>query len=427
MSSIKFEFSWKTLPWDQFREKLCLIQTQIFNLIKYKNFKKALVKQKLLLFSSEIYSLAIKEITQLRLDRKIPGIDKYIINSSYHRIKLLFLIEKKLNIWDSKRTRKVYLIDFLKGKILYWIPTMEDRTVQCIWKLVLEPIFNSVFFENQIFLSCLGNFLFIKYSVILKLLTEFHISSQQLIHLKWNIFSSSKLTFNRNYLLKIIFFPDNCKRSMINSVRSKLLLDQQFSNSPVQFYLHMFHFFVMSFGFFGLKYLFLKELNSKFIYFSNSANSIYCYFNEFICIFNSSQIEAYYLTVLNKLLLQNVLLNIHVSIENKYSLLGFDFLDWRFKFFSGEVYKLFPNSLSWLKHKSEFKRILKSNRYTFYQRLKFLRFLTHLRVDNNWFCSDFIFRKEFYILKTYLNKYIKNYSSLRKHEKRYFLEFVFKI
>ena len=44
MSSIKFEFSWKTLPWDQFREKLCLIQTQIFNLIKYKNFKKALVK-----------------------------------------------------------------------------------------------------------------------------------------------------------------------------------------------------------------------------------------------------------------------------------------------------------------------------------------------------------------------------------------------
>ena len=39
MSSIKFEFSWKTLPWDQFREKLCLIQTQIFNLIKYKNFK----------------------------------------------------------------------------------------------------------------------------------------------------------------------------------------------------------------------------------------------------------------------------------------------------------------------------------------------------------------------------------------------------
>lgn len=427
MSNVKFEVSWKTLPWDQFREKLCLIQTQIFNLIKYKNFKKALLKQKLLLFSLEVYSLAIKEVTQLRLDRKIPGIDGYIIRSSYQRIGLLGLIEKELNNWDSKITRKVYLIDFLKGKFLYWIPTIKDRVVQCIWKLILEPVFNSLFFENQIFLSCLRNFLFIKYSLILKLLAELHICSHRLIHLKFNIFSSLKLTFTRIYLLKITFFPDNYKKSMINSVRSKILLDDAFSNSPIQFYLHMFHFFVMSFGFFGLKYIFLKEIKLKFVYFPHYTSPIFCYFNEFLFIFNNNQMETYCLNLMKRLLLQNVLLNNHFLIETKHSLFGFDFLDWRIKFLTRQRHKIVPNSLSWVKYKAEFKRVLKSNRYNFYQRLKFLHFLAHLRVNNNWFCSYFIFRKEFYVLKTYLNKYIRTYSRLTKHEKHYFVEFVFKI
>ena len=83
------EFSWKALPWRKFREKIYLLQAQIFNLIKNKNFKKALLQQHFLLCASEIYYVSVKYITQLRLDRKIPGVDNKLIKYAYQRKNLV--------------------------------------------------------------------------------------------------------------------------------------------------------------------------------------------------------------------------------------------------------------------------------------------------------------------------------------------------
>jgi hypothetical protein len=427
MTNIKFEFSWDSFPWRQFREKVCLIQTQIFNFIKYKNFKKALWKQKLLLFSLEVYSLAIKEITQLRLDRKIPGVDNYIIRSADERISLLWLIEEKLQDWVSTITRKVYLIDFLKGKILYWIPTISDRIIQYIWKLVLEPVFNSLFFENQIFLSSINTFLLVKYSLVLKLIVKLQFSTTKLIHLKWDIFSCFNLTFSRIYLLKVLFFPELYKNSMINCFRSKILLNETFFNEDIQCYLHMFHYFVISFGFSGLKYIFLKEIYSQLVSFSNQANLVFCYFNELIFILDKRHIGAYYWRLVNQLWFKRILLNTHVLITNKNPVLGFDFLDWHLTFFQGQICRIISNSKIWLSYKNQFKRVLKSSNYTIYQRIKFLKLYIQIRRTNNWFCSYSILRKEYYILKMWCNKYLKKSTVLSNQEKRYLLQFVFKI
>jgi hypothetical protein len=189
----------------------------------------------------------------------------------------------------------------------------------------------------------------------------------------------------------------------------------------------MFHYFVISFGFSGLKCLFLKEINSNFALFSNPVSLILCYFNEFICILSNPYIEKYYLTLVNKLVFQNSLLNIHISIIDKNSLCGFDFLDWHFKCVTKKIYTVVPAFDAWLSYKNQFKRILKSNSYTIYQRVKFLQILTQMRIKNNWFCSYLIFRKEFYVLKIWFNNYLRQCTILSKHEKNYLLEFVFKV
>lgn len=105
-NSNKFGLFWKYSNWRKFREKLGLFQFQIFNSIKYKNFKKALFQQKSLLLSSEIYWLSIKYITQLRLDRKIPGVDKFIVRSSFERLKLYIQIKKNFSFGNVFQVKK---------------------------------------------------------------------------------------------------------------------------------------------------------------------------------------------------------------------------------------------------------------------------------------------------------------------------------
>lgn len=426
MINIKFEFLWRSFPWKQFREKLYLIQNQIFNFIKYRNFKKALGKQTLLLFSLEVYSLAIKEITQLRLDRKIPGADHQLIRSDYKRLELLWLLQEKLHYWVASITRKVYLIDFLKGNTLCCIPTIEDRIVQHIWKLVLEPVFNSLFFGHHIFLSSIHTFLFIKYSVVIKLMSELQFPNRKLIHLKWNNFSSFKLIFNSNYLLKITFFPDSYKKPMLKCVRLKMLLDRTVSNENLQCYLHMFQYFIITFSFFGLRYLYLRDISLTLVSFSNLLVLGFCYFNEILYVFDTAGFSTSYFILCRTLRFQKNLLNAVFFLENKNQFLGFDFLDWHFKVNKAYICRLVPNSITWVNYKAQFKRILKSNKYTIYQRMKFLILLNQIRIANNWFCSTSVFKKEFYVLKISFNKYVQKCTNLSKDEKSYFLKYIFK-
>ena len=425
MINISFESSWKNLPWRKFREKLYLIQTQIFHLIKNKSFKKALLQQQLLLVSSEFYYVAIKQITQLRLDRKIPGIDNQLINCSFQRINLLFRIKEKLHFWKSKQIKQVYLIDFVKGKTLVFIHNVSDRVIQYIWGLVLEPVFNSLFFENQMSLSSLTRCLFVKYSVILRLLMAMKCITSNCIHLKvaFSLDILSKL--NQSYFLKILFFPDIYKKVMLHSFNPKIFTIAEFSSETLQFYLHSFQYFVLSFGFWSLNHSFLKKLCVSSFTLLSQPISIFYYFKEVIYIFQKTHSKDSYSTLFSGLISRNGVLSKILVIKNTYLNLGIDFLGWHFTSTTNYKCIVSPNKEMWLEHKTQFKKILKLNNYNIHQRVKLLEILIQTRFCNNWFCSAKTFKKESRILKSYLLRSLNKCPKLLRYQKTYILRQVF--
>lgn len=427
MINISFESSWKNLPWRKFREKLYLIQTQIFNLIKNKSFKKALLQQQFLLLSSEFYYLAIKQITQLRLDRKIPGIDNQLIKCSIERNQLFSKIKNKLESWNSTQVRQIYLIDFLKEKTLLFIPTVSDRVVQSIWALVLEPVFNSLFFENQISLSSVSRCLLVKYSVMLRVLMVMDCINSKYIHLKLTFSLDFSSKFNQSYFLKILFFPERYKKVILNSFKPIMFMILEFSNETLQLYLHLFQYFVLSFGLWSLKHAFLKELIMGVFPFLAQPIFTFYYFKEVMYILQKKQSNNLYSNVIKKLILRNVTLSKILVIKNTHLNSGIDFLDWHFT--SSTTYKctVSPSKDMWLEHKTQFKKILKLNKYNIHQRVKLLEILIQSRLCNNWFCSSKALKKECGILRQYLIGSLNKYSTLLSYEKVYILRQVFNL
>lgn len=419
----KFGVSWKNLNWRKIREKVCLLHFQIFNCIKYKNFKKALFQQKVLLLSSEVYYFSVRYITQLRLDRRIPGIDTCVIRRPYERFKLYLEIKKKLNFWKCDLTQKVYLIDFLRGKILISVPTISDRVVQYIWGLTLEPIFNSFFFENQMPVSSISTSLFVKYGLILKLLSRLKCIAKTSLIFKLNIFSCLGLIFNSNYLLKVLFFPEYYKKSIIESFTINIVVCKKFRNEILHCYLHTFHFFVISLGFLNIKQALIRELYSKNIFSLGQINFSFSYLDEMIFISNRNQ---NYIMALKKYILINKIWKTLLSFDNCEEILKIHFLDWEIIWMKFSTFRLFPSHKIWDEYKKRFKQILKFNKYNIYQRITFLEILIQNRFYNHWFCSSKVFKREFYTLKSWFTKNIKKYSSSFNYEKKIILNRIFK-
>lgn len=426
MINRKLYVSWKSLPWKKFREHLFFVQQIIFRCIKHKNFKKALLTQKILLFNYQLYYLAIRKITQLRLDRKIPGIDKKLIQSSVERKNVIIALKKNLYCWKYRPLYKAYLVDFIKGKTLIFVPTICDRIIQYIWSLILEPVFNSLFFESVIQLSSIKNCLYAKYSIILNLIYILDFKIRKILHIKLNSFSSFLFTFNPNYLIKTFLFPDEVKKLLVNSFKGSSFLNLKSNNNDLKSYLSLFDYYMISFGFFGLEFFLLNFLNSKLVKFYRSFKFTFHYFNEVICILDKMQNEKSLFT-LNKNLIStfnNPLFFECLLITNYKRVKVFYFLNWDFILFN-KTYKIFPSYKNWLDYKLIFKQILQNKKYSVFQRIAFLRILVKNRFQENWFCESTFSKKEYYTLKMWFSNYIKKYTSFSKSQRNYMLKETF--
>lgn len=419
MTNIRFTFSWKNLSWKKFREKIYLLQNLVFDSIKYKQFKKALLYQEFLLFSFEVSYIAIKQITQLRLDRKIAGFDNKVINSSGQRKSLFLNIKKNLYRWNSTKIRLVYLVDFLKGNILIYVPSISDRVVHYIWGLVLEPVFNSLFFERQISLSSINNFLFVKYTVILAFITQLQSKNCSVIHFKYRISSCCIPSFTINHFVKMLFFPELYKKCVINSFKTRHLLNFQIHNENLHFYLNSYYYYLVFFGIWSLKHIFAKKVHSQLLAFLNPKVFSLYYFTEFLFFLKKDQTQKLYFNVITKLISENNYLSRIFIITDLNSNLVLDLLDWRLIGLNKYNCKIFPSKLKWLEEKTQCRRILKATNFTVYQRIKLVQVFIQTRFFTNWFCADIFIKKHLKILNSNLNKKIMKWSSFLKYERIY--------
>ena len=137
--------SWKELPWKKFRRNLFRLQNRIYKATRAGNLRKVRSLQKLILKSTAAKLLAIRQVTQLNSGKKTAGIDGKKALSHKERFELLKLLNQDVSNWKHQGLREIP-IPKKKGKTrMLKIPTISDRSWQCLVKYALEPAHEATF------------------------------------------------------------------------------------------------------------------------------------------------------------------------------------------------------------------------------------------------------------------------------------------
>jgi RNA-directed DNA polymerase len=141
--------SWKRLPWKKFRKNLFRLQCRLWKAIRVGNRKRANNLQKLILKSRSARLLAIRQVTQLNKGKKTAGIDAKASLSFKERFELDRELETQVSNWSHSKLREIP-IPKKDGTIRKLkVPTIADRSWQCIIKYAIEPAHEAIFHERS--------------------------------------------------------------------------------------------------------------------------------------------------------------------------------------------------------------------------------------------------------------------------------------
>ena len=131
---------WDNIQWDIAKRHVRRLQERIFRATRNKEWGKVKNLQKLLVRSHSARLLSVKRVTQENNGKYTPGIDGQIYATSEERAELAKEVHQT-NIFNykSKPLRRVYIPKASGDKRPLGIPTVKDRVMQMLVKLVLEP------------------------------------------------------------------------------------------------------------------------------------------------------------------------------------------------------------------------------------------------------------------------------------------------
>jgi RNA-directed DNA polymerase len=135
--------SWKNLPWRKFDRELFRLQHRIYKATRRGNIRSIHKLQSLVLGSESSRYLAVRQVTQLNLGKKTPGVDGIASLNPKQRLQLANEL-KNIVSWKHQPLRRVY-IPKPSGdqRPLGGIPTLKDRAMQCLLKYALEPVYEA--------------------------------------------------------------------------------------------------------------------------------------------------------------------------------------------------------------------------------------------------------------------------------------------
>jgi len=141
---------WDTIHWDKPKQHVRRIQERIFRATRDKDWARVKNLQKLLVRSQSARLLAVRRVTQENEGKYTPGVDELIYTTSEERGRLVEEIHR-LNIfkYKCKPLRRVYIPKSSGDKRPLGIPTVIDRVMQMMVKMVLEPEWEAKFEPNS--------------------------------------------------------------------------------------------------------------------------------------------------------------------------------------------------------------------------------------------------------------------------------------
>jgi retron-type reverse transcriptase len=131
--------SWKNLPWKKFRKDLFRLQKRVFKAVQAGNKRKARSLQRLILKSKAARFLAIRQVTQLNAGKKTAGIDGVKSLDFTGRFDLETILKETAGNWYHQKLREIPIPKKDGTTRMLKIPTIADRTWQCLAKYALEP------------------------------------------------------------------------------------------------------------------------------------------------------------------------------------------------------------------------------------------------------------------------------------------------
>jgi RNA-directed DNA polymerase len=131
---------WDSIQWDTPKGHVRRLQERIFRATRDKDWARVKNLQKLLVRSHSARLLAVRRVTQENKGKYTPGIDGQIYATSKLRVELVEDV-RQTNIFNykCKPLRRVYIPKSSGDKRPLGIPTVKDRVMQMLVKLVLEP------------------------------------------------------------------------------------------------------------------------------------------------------------------------------------------------------------------------------------------------------------------------------------------------
>ncbi len=146
-ASLKTTSEWSNIPWAKVRRKVFKLQKDIYQAVKSGNKVKARRLQKLLSKSYYAKLLAVKQVTQDNTGKKTAGVDG---EKSLTPKQRLNLVQEMSYGYKAKPLRRIWIPKpGGEEKRPLGIPTIRDRAMQALVKMVLEPYWEAQFEESS--------------------------------------------------------------------------------------------------------------------------------------------------------------------------------------------------------------------------------------------------------------------------------------
>lgn len=334
-------YSWKLLSWESSSKSLHKIQKRLFKSVYILDKRKSLQLQKLILNSNCARLLAVREVTQLSSDKKIPGIDGKTSLTFLERFELNECLKANWNNWNPQSLRKVLIIKEASLSTSINISTISDRAWQCLINFALEPAHEATFSPYNYGFRMTRSILEVQNFFFLNLCNQSQGYQKRI--LKFNL-SNVFRSFNQSYLMEKLLAPKSVKLGIFKLLKKGFEvgypLDLPFSRS-------------------------LKSLLANIILdgIENIHTSIHFGYS-LVYVLKPNDDELKVFQKLNLFLLNAGLLidGVDVKIFNCCRN-GFDFLDWHFKLTSGQQLLSVPTYDNYQVFLMRIKRIVNNSNY----------------------------------------------------------------
>lgn len=206
----------KVLSWKKSIKTLESLQKRLYKSIFVGDTRKSMSLQNLILVSNCSRLLAIREVTQISLNRKVSGIDGKTSLSFIERFHLNEFLRLNFNNWMPQSLRKVFSID-KKGNIkVFKVSTISDRAWQVLIRYSLEPAHEAIFSPRSYGFR-LGRSVFdVQNFFMLNLDRSSFGTKKRILSL---YLENSPISFDVNLLIKKIVAPRSIKLGIFRSIK----------------------------------------------------------------------------------------------------------------------------------------------------------------------------------------------------------------